>query len=58
METTIDKVNQPKQEQHTNEILASTKKLDETTATSYSDQKGKFPIVSSQINQYIFVLYN
>ena len=27
-------------------------------ATSYSDQMGKLPILSSRLNQYIFILYN
>ena len=48
----------PKQEQHCNNILAAIINTNPKTSKSYSDQTGRFPIISSIRNQYIFILYH
>ena len=47
-----------KQEQRTHNILAAIINVNSATAKSYYEQLGRFPVLSSRGNQYIFVLYN
>ena len=48
----------PKQDQHNHNILAAIIDVNSKTSKSYSDQTGRFLILSSRRNQYIFILYN
>ena len=47
-----------KQEQHSNNILAEIINTNPKTSKSYYDQTGRFPILYSCGNQYIFILYH
>ena len=48
----------PKQDQHSNNIITAIINTNPETSKSYSDQTGRFPILSSRGNQYILVLYH